>query len=140
MKNKKGLIIAIVAVVAAVAIFLAVYFTNKPKAEEGTKAYTLEVIDDQGEKKTYTGKTDAEFLHGLMDEVAAKNEDFSFEGSDGAYGFFIETVNGITPDYAKDGAYWSIYVNGDYGMYGADQQPVADGDTFTIAYEVYVAE
>lgn len=140
MKNKKGLIISIAAVVAVIAVFLVVYFTQKPQVHEGTKAYTLEVIDDQGVKKIYTGKTDAENLHGLMDEVAEKNSDFSFSGSDGAYGFFIETVNDITPDYAKDGAYWSIYVNDEYGMYGVDEQTVTDGDIFTIAYEVYDAE
>ena len=38
-------------------------------------------------------------------------------------------------DYAEDGAYWAIYVNGAYGEYGADSQPVADGDAFSFIYE-----
>lgn len=137
--NKKGLLIAICAVVAAIAIFAVVYFTNKPQVQEGTKAYVVEVVDDQGDKKTYTGKTDAEYLSGLMDELQAEG-DFSYAGTVGDYGLYIETINGITPDYAKDGAYWSIYVNGEYGMFGADSQPVADGETYSFVYEVYVAE
>ncbi len=139
MKKSVKIIIALVAVLAVIGIFFGIYQANKPKAEEGTKAYTVEVKDADGNVKTYTGKTDAEFLRDLMDELTAKG-DFSYTGSDGDYGLYIESINGITADYDTDGAYWSIYVNGEYGMYGADQQPVADQDTFTFAYEVYSAE
>ena len=52
-----------------------------------------------------------------------------------AYGIMISTINGETADYATDGAYWALYVNGEYGMYGADSQPVADGDKYTWTYE-----
>ncbi len=134
MKNKKSIVALILALVAVCALFMALYTSLKPKAEAGTKAYTLEVVDNEGQSKVYTGKTDAEFLRGLMDEIAAKG-DFSYEGSDGAYGLMIETVNGVTADYAKDGAYWAIYVNDEYGMYGADSQPVTDGDVFKLVYE-----
>ena len=74
-----------------------------------------------------------------MDELS-ENEDFSYEGSDGDYGLYIDTINGLTADYATDGAYWSIYVNGEYGSYGADSQPVTDGDTYQFVYETYSAE
>jgi len=69
-----------------------------------------------------------------------KDGDFTYEGSTSEYGLYIISINGLTPDYEKDGAYWSIYVNGEYGQYGADAQPVADGDTYRFAYEVYVPE
>ena len=59
------------------------------------------------------------------------------EGTEGDYGLYIDTVNGLTADYAEDGAYWSIYVNGEYGSYSADQQPVADGDVYGLVYTVY---
>jgi len=49
-------------------------------------------------------------------------------------GLYITTVNGVTADFDKDGAYWSIMVNGEYGQYGADSQPVADGDEFQLVY------
>ena len=65
------------------------------------------------------------------------HDDLTVEGADGDYGLYIDTVNGLTADYAVDGAYWSIYVNGEYGNYSADQQPVADGDVYGLVYTVY---
>ncbi len=134
--KKKKVIIGIIILAAIVAIFLGVYFANRPKASEGTKAYKLTVVDDQQAEKVYEGKTDAEFLSDLMGELQDAGN-FSYEGSESEYGLFITSVNGLTADYDTDGAYWSIYVNGEYGMYGADSQPVEDGDEFTLAYEVY---
>ena len=127
------------ALVVLAGIFALIYFLNRPQAEEGTKAYTVTVVDKDGNSKSYEGKTDAEFLRGLMDELQAKG-DFSYEGSDGDYGLYITAINGVTADYDQDGAYWSIYVNDEYGMYGAEQQPVADGDNFKFAYEISQAE
>lgn len=132
MKNKKTLY-ALIGLVAAAVIFFFVYKQLAPKPAAGTKAYTLEVVDADGEIKAYSGKTDAEYLINLMDEVAEKT-DFSYEKEDGEYGAYITTVNGLKADYNTDGAYWAIFVNGEYGQYGADQQPVADGDIFRLAY------
>ena len=69
-----------------------------------------------------------------MDEAAEKT-DFSYEGEEGDYGLYIETVNGLTADYDADGAYWAVYVNGEYGQNSVDLQPVADGDTYRLSYE-----
>ena len=120
-------------------IFAAVYMIAGPKAQAGSKSYTLEVVDDNGETETYEGTTDAEYLRDVMDELAQEG-DFSYEGTEGDYGLYIDTVNGLTADYNTDGAYWSIYVNGEYGQYSADLQPVADGDVFRLAYEVSAGE
>ena len=137
MKNKKGLIISIIAIVAAIAVFVGAYVMFGPKAQQGTKAYTLEVVDDQGNKKIYEGRTDAEYLGELMDEIAKGGNDFTYEGADEGYGLYIHSVNGLVADYSVNCSCWTIYVNGEYGMYGADMQPVADGDVFTLAYEIY---
>lgn len=143
MTNKKGgsklpIIIAVAALVLAAGIFALVYFFNKPQGVQGTKAYTVSVVDKDGKSTDYTGKTDAEFLRGLMDEL--KDQGFTYEGTDSDYGLYITTINGLKADYDTDGAYWSIYVNGEYGQFGADQQPVNDGDAFKFAYEVYQAQ
>ena len=161
--NKKGgsklpIIITIAALVVAIGVFALVYFLNKPKPaettndttaatdvsasvsdtsaqpEEGTKAYTVTVVDKSGNAKDYTGKTDAGYLKELMDEMV-KGGDFTYEGDDSEYGLYITTINGEKADYSVDAAYWAIYVNGEYGNYGADQQPVNDGDTFKFVYE-----
>ena len=114
-------------------IFAVVYAIVKPKAYQGSKAVTIEVTDNEGKITTYETKTDAEYLG----EVFAEIDDLTVEGADGDYGLYIDTVNGLTADYAVDGAYWSIYVNGEYGNYSADQQPVADGDVYGLVYTVY---
>lgn len=139
MKKQEKIIVSIVAVIAVIAILLGVYKVLGPKAQEGTKAYTLEVVGADGSTKSYEGKTDAEYLRGLMDELQAEGG-FSYDGSDSDYGLYITTINGETADYDTEGAYWSIYVNGEYGQYGADSQPVADGDAFQFVYEVYIAQ
>lgn len=138
MKNKKPLI-WLIGLIAAALIMFGLWKGLSPKPTEGSKSVTVEVVDDKGETKTYKEKTDAEYLSQLMDEMKADG-DFAYEGSTSEYGLYITSINEITPDYEKDGAYWSIYVNGEYGQYGADQQPVTDGDTYRFAYEVYVPE
>lgn len=133
--DKKKKIIAAVVVIAVIAVFAGVYAAFSPKTSQGAKSYTVEVVNKEGESKTYSGKTDAEYLSGLMDELAAAG-DFSYDGTTSEYGLYITAINGETADYNTDGSYWSIYVNGEYGSYGADAQPVADGDAFKFAYEV----
>lgn len=133
MKSNKKIIVGISALVIAILVLGNIFLQNRPQPQTGTKAYTLEVIDDQGTEKSYSGKTDAEYLSGVMEELQAQG-DFSFEGETSEYGLFISTVNGLTADYDTNGAYWSIMVNGEYGQYGADAQPVADGDDFQLVY------
>lgn len=41
------------------------------------------------------------------------------------YGLFVDTINGETANYNVDGSYWAAYVNGKYGQYGVDSQPVS---------------
>ncbi|MDE6127680.1 MAG: DUF4430 domain-containing protein, partial [Lachnospiraceae bacterium] len=97
---------------------------------------TIEFIDNTQSSTVYEVHTDAEYLRQAMEE--AKGLEFS--GTESEYGLMVETVNGVTPDYSVDGAYWSFYVNGAYCNYGVDSQPVEDGDAFVIKYEVYIAE
>ena len=131
MKSRKWL--ALVVALILVLAMMTACGGGGSSSSEGSKAFTLQVVDDQGETAEYTGTTDAEYLSDLMDEVAEGGE-FSYEGTDSDMGLYITTVNGVTADYEKDGAYWSIMVNGEYGQYGADAQPVADGDEFQLVY------
>lgn len=99
---------------------------------EGSKHVTITVVDNEQNETTYEANTDAEYLKEVFDEI----DDLVVEGDDSEYGLYITTVNGLTADYNTDGAYWAIYVNDEYGMYGADQQPVTDGDAYKLVYEV----
>jgi len=135
-KNNNKLIAAVILVVAAIAVLVGVYFAFGPKTASGSKSVSIEVVDNNGGSKVYKTKTDAEYLSQVMEELA-KQGDFSYQGDQSDYGIYINTINGVTADSNADGAYWAIYVNGEYGMYGADSQPVADQDAFKLAYEVF---
>ncbi len=132
MNNSKKKLLLILA--AAAVLMLVLWKVFSPKPSEGTKAYVVEVVDKDGQKTEWTGKTDAEYLKDLMEEITA--DGFSYDGYDSDYGFYITKINGIEADYDKDGAYWAIFVNDEYGSYGADQQPVTDGDTYRFEYTV----
>ena len=115
--------------------FLLIYIRFSPKPDpNGQKAYTLEVSDGN-ESIHYSGKTDAEYLSGLMDDLK-NTEDFTYESSTSDYGMYISSVNGLKADDTKK-TYWAIYVNGEYGQYGADSQPVNDGDEYALKLESY---
>lgn len=144
MKNNKKIIIAVAALLVIAVIALVCWKALAPKPVEGAKAVTITVIDNEGKSVSYDVHTDAEFLKGAMEE--AKGLEFS--GTDGEWGMMVETINGVTPDYNVDGAYWAFYsdLNGngeadgdEYCMYGVDSQPIEDGEAYIIVYEVYVA-
>ena len=88
-----------------------------------------------GNTTEYELITDAEFLKQAMDELSENGSGFSYSGTVGDYGIMVEVINGESAVYEKDGAYWALYVNGEYGQYGADAQPVTDGDDYSWKYE-----
>ena len=128
MKNKK--IWGVGLLVVLIAAFALIYGAFSEKPVEGSKEFTIEVINQAGESKEYEVKTDAEFLMEAVEET----KDLEVLGEEGPYGMMIESVNGETAIYEEDGAYWSIMVNGEYGMNGIDSQPVEDGDEFQLVY------
>lgn len=128
--NRKKLAVAAAVVVAAAVIFGVIYLCFAPKAAEGSKTLTIEVVDDAGASEVFTVHTDAEYLR----EALEATEGLTVEGTESGYGLMVETVNGVTADYSADGAYWAFYVNGEYCNYGVDEQPVADGETYSIVY------
>lgn len=133
-KSNKKVIIGVIALVAVIALLAVLYFVFREKPVEGAKAITIEVIDNEANSKVYEVNTDAEYLRQAMEEAKG----LEFAGYDSDYGFTLETINDVTADFTT--AYWCILVNGEYGMYGVDSQPVEDGDAFTIKYEVFVME
>lgn len=127
--NKKK-IIGIVAFILLVVVLVAAYLVFRPSASAGEKSITIEVVNSAQETTSYDVDTEAEFLRQAMEEA----DGLEFSGSEGDYGMMLSTVNGETADFEKDGAYWSVMVNGEYGNYGIDQQPVVDGDVYQLVY------
>lgn len=130
-KADKKILLGSAALIAAVAVFLVIFSVFREKPVAGSKAVTLEVVNQESKTAKYQVQTDAEFLRQAMEEA----QGFTFEGEEGAYGFTLYTINGETHNWSVDGSYWAVYVNGEYGKYGIDSQPVKDGDVFRFAYE-----
>lgn len=101
---------------------------NKEKVAQGEKSVVITVVDDKGEKTDFTATTNGQYL------IDALNEIKLVEGEEGDYGLYIKTVNGITADYDKDGAYWAFTKDGEMLMTGADSTPIADGEHYEITY------
>ena len=127
MKNKKGLIAI---VIVAVVLMIGAYAIFAPKATQGSKNITIEVINSVQESTMYEVSTDAEYLA----EAFADAKGLEITSEDGAYGMMITAVNGEEAVWETNSAFWSIMVNGEYGMYGASEQVVNDGDAFQLVY------
>ena len=134
--NKKRILLGGIILVALLAILGTVYFKFGPKVFAGKKEIVIEVVNSEGQSTEYQLKTNEEYLKQAMEELAKEDSSFSFSGTDSEYGLMIEEINGQRAVFAEDNAYWALYVNGDYGQYGADQQVVADGDVYSWKYEV----
>ena len=128
-KNKK-LIAAVVGIVVVIALFLGVYTATRPDTAEGSKTITVEVIHSDESKKTFTYKTDAEYLgEVILDEGLVV-------GEMGDYGLYISEVDSEVADYSIDGSYWALYEGDEYAMQGADQTVIEDGDLFKLVYTI----
>lgn len=132
-KKSKGKLIALIcALVVLVGAFIALWVVFGPKTTEGNKDVSLSVVGETGETTSYEAKTDALVLKELMDEL--EDDGFTYGGTDSEYGIMVDTINGVRADYTLDGAHWSFYVNDEYCNYGISEQPVNDGDSFSIVY------
>lgn len=84
---------------------------------EGATSFTFVVTDKDKDTVTVTVNTDEQTVGAAL---VALN---LVSGSTSEYGLMVDTVNGITLDYNKDGMYWSFYINGEYAMTGVDAHP-----------------
>ena len=128
MKKNPKLILGIVALVVVIAALLGVYLATRPETSQGAKTFTVEVVHADGSSKTFTCHTDEEFLGVVLETEGL------IKGEMGPYGLTIFEVDGERADWEENGAYWAIFVNGEYGMTGVDTTPVNDGDAFKLEY------
>jgi hypothetical protein len=133
--STKKIVISAIVLAVLIALFALLYGRFSAKSTAGDKAIVIEVVDESGNSTEYDVDTDAEYLKDAMDDLADEDDSFSFSGKDGGYGLMVQVINGKQAIYEEDGAYWALYVNGEYGQYGVTEQPVTDGDTYTWTYE-----
>ena len=130
MKQNKKLILAAAAVVALIAVFIGVYALTRPNTVAGDKTFTVEVVHKDTSSKTFTYKTDEEYLGTVLLAEGLVKGDVS------EYGLYITEVDGETADYSVDQSYWALYEGEEYAMQGADTTPIEDGDRFKLVYTV----
>ena len=125
--NKKVRII--VSLLVLTLLLVAGYNTFlSPKATEGSKEVSIQVINEkENEDKTFTYKTDGEFLLGLLeenkDELGASFEKFDFG----------TMVTGMMNYLADDKSeYFHITVNGEDAVTGPGEIPLNDKDKYVF--------
>lgn len=128
-KSKKGLIIALVAVVAVLIAAFAIYFATRSDAPSGVKHITVQVVHGDSSTKDFKLNTDKEFLgQALADSNFIK-------GSQTQYGLYILTADNETVDEAKQ-EWWMVAKDGESLMVGVDSQPIADGEHYELVFTV----
>lgn len=99
------------------------------KEQEKAVNVTVIVKDKDGKSTEFKIETKKTNLADALLEKALVTGDTT------EYGLYIKTVNGIRADYAEDKAYWAILdKDGNMLQTGASSTPVAEGDTFVLAY------
>lgn len=129
MKQKSKLLLPILAVVLLAGLMLGIWSVLSPASTAGSKTITVEVTHLDGSFNSFTVETDEEFLGPALEQAEL------ISGSQGDYGLFIDTVDGERADSGRK-QWWTFTVNGEHGNYGADLQPISDGDIY--AFSIYV--
>lgn len=129
-KQKKAIAEAGAGAAAAACILGGVFLGNMNSTQEaaGQKTIEVQVIHKDGVQKDFTVRTDASNL------AEALTEDHLISGEEGPYGLFVDTVDGETSDFDKDGSWWQLSVNGREAPKGVSETPVENDAVYTWTY------
>lgn len=128
MKNKK-LILAVVALVAVVAVFLGIWFATRPETSQGTKTITVTVIHSDGTEKAFSYST-------AQTNLGAFLESEGLIASEGADDGMFHTVDGEKADWNVNQSYWSFYLGEEYAVTGIYATDIVDGAAYKLVYTV----
>ncbi len=92
----------------------------------GATAFTLSVVDKEGQTVTVTINTDKKTVGEALTELNL------ISGTDSEYGLMVDTVNGIHLSWDEDQMYWAFYIDGEYAQTGVDSTDVVAGSTYTF--------
>lgn len=126
--NKKKLI-SLLALAAAAAVLLGVWYTTRPDTSAGEKSLTIEVTHSDGTTNIFPIETDAEYLADALveNDIVVDNQS--------TYGLYILTADGETADEGKQ-EWWCVTRGGESLMTGASETPIADGETYELTFTV----
>lgn len=126
MKKK---LISLLCLLLVAGALLGVWYVTRPETTDGEKALVIEVVHGDGTINRFDIRTDAEYL------AKALLENEIVEDNQTEYGLFILTADGETAD-ASNQEWWCITKGGESLMTGADDTPVADGETYELTLTV----
>ena len=92
---------------------------------EGAKTFAAQIVDLEGNKVSFTVKTDKDIVGEALQELGV------LEGEEGPYGLYIKEVDGEKASDAEQ-TFWSVSLNGESLMVGADLQPIVDGEHYEL--------
>lgn len=127
MKQKK-IILAVVVLAVAAALLLGLYFATRPSTQEGSKAFTVQVVHADGTTKEFRYTSDEEYVGAVLIAEGL------IDGEEGLWGMYIETVDGEDAVYETDGAYWALYVGEEYASNSIELTPLEDGGSYSLVY------
>ena len=127
--NKK-LLLALTSLCLLMAVMLDIWQATKPVGTDDLKSITVEVCHKDSTTHTFPYETEEEYLGPLL------LEDGLISGTMGAYGLFVDTVDGETADYAVDGGWWQLTCNGEAAQTGADLVVLEDGALYRWTYTI----
>ena len=130
--NNKKLIAAVLALALVIAALVGVYLATRPEAVEGQKNVTIVIVYEDGTEKKLEYATTCEHLSELLLEKELVTGYASEE-----FGFTIESVDGITLDWATDGAYWALYEGEEYATESAAGIVLTEGGVYKLVYEKF---
>lgn len=129
MKNKK-IMAGALALVLVICAMGWLWQGSQEKPDKGKKNITVTVIHGNSSEKVFTYGTNDEYLgQTIVSEGLA-------EGTEGAYGLEIHTVDGESASWEENRSYWAIFVGEDYATTGADGVVLTDGGEYSLVYTI----
>lgn len=126
--KKKGLIITLsVVLVVIVAVFGTLLAIGKLDFKDGDKDITVTVVYENKSEKKFEISTDAKNLGDALFEEKLVSEEEHKTG-------FYTVIDGVRAEYNQDKAWWCITKSGEMTTAGANDLPIADGDSFEITH------
>ena len=122
MTKKKSAILFIILLALVLSAGL-IWYVNRPQANGGAKAITVEVVHGDGTTKRFPIRTDAETLRQACEEQKL------IAGQEGEFGLYILTVDGETADESLQ-QWWRITKGGAEHFYGVDETLIQDGEQY----------
>lgn len=129
MKDRKKIVVILVAVVVAVAAIAGYLTLGKGQdVKDGSKTITFTVVSGDS-KEEFTIKTDETYLRGALEQEGL------VKGTEGEFGLFVNEVNGIVIDSSKE-EWWCFTKAGEMLSTGIEAVAIADGEAYEATLRV----